>query len=75
LAAFAGLVPLVGSYSAVAVFWGLGIALERARFHKWSVNLGCLLGLFGGGALGANLGCLIAFSVNRLTRCISTAIT
>ena len=74
LATFAFLIPLLGSYSAIAGFWGVGIAVERAGFHRWLVNFGGLLGLLGGGALGASLGSLIAFGFNRLTRRIATAI-
>ena len=66
LATFAFFVPLLGSYSAVAGFWAMGLWLERAGFHALWITLAALLGLLICGALGCAIGAVLAFGLNRL---------
>lgn len=70
LAAFALFIPLLGSYSAVAGVWGVGIGLERAGFHGRWITLAMFFGLLACGTIGSLIGVAAGFGVNRLARYI-----
>ena len=75
LATFAFCIPLFAGYSAIAGFWGLALALERAGFNRWLVALSCWLGLFAGLAMGGALGFALAFVLNHIGRRIAVTLT
>ena len=69
LAPFAFFVPLLGSYSAVAGFWGVGIGLELLGLHSGIfTGLAALLGMLAFCAFGTVIGVAVAFGFNRFAR-------
>jgi hypothetical protein len=69
---FAFLVPLLGSYAALAGLWGTGLGLERMGFHGWIVGIaawfGFVIGGGVGGAAGLGGGLALTLAVRRLRR-------
>src|SRR5712691_8026236 len=65
LAPVAFFVPLFGSYTAVACFWGTGLGLERLGFHGRMVGIAAEFSFLIGGVLGiaVGIGCGIATTI------------
>lgn len=60
LAAFAFLMPLIGSYAAISGFWGTAIGLEHLGLSERTSGIGALLGFALGGLIGTSAGFILA---------------
>ena len=68
MAPFAFLVPLLGSYAALAGLWGTGLGLERLGFHGWVVGTMACLGFVISGGLGCAAGLAGGFALTLAGR-------